>query len=401
MAQPRSSEGAESDPPASAAATPAAKLFSLPRQVLETNHPGNIAGIEAFLAMVVKLAGAQAGAIRALTHDGEYLRLVAAVGTDEDFLQRELLVGVCGVCGDAVRDDDIRASSDDRSCPQLSPCTMRSNGFGHVIAVPLEHKGEPVGVFNLFFGSAEASPSQIKPLLRPIGQLLGLTLENAALERENARAALLAERQTMAADIHDSLAQTLAFARMRLPLLEDAVRAADSERSLRYCNDLAGELSRAHRGLRGLITHFRAGMDARGLKRGLRDVVMRFRESSGVALDFDNQVPDLCLPVEAEVQVFFIVQEALANVRKHAKATRARLAVDKVADGVEILIEDNGCGHISDPAVLRISAIAAASYGLRIMRERAQRFGGRVSFENLPKGGVRVRVFVPDRGVDG
>jgi two-component system nitrate/nitrite sensor histidine kinase NarX len=299
-----------------------------------------------------------------------------------------------------VRDDDIPASSDGAACSQLNPCRVGRTCFRHVIAVPLEYKGEPVGVFNLFFDRAEASPSQIKPLLKPIGQLLGLTLENAALERESARTALLAERQTMAADIHDSLAQTLAFARMRLPLLEDAVRAGDGDRALRYCSDLAGELGCAHKGLRGLITHFRAGMDARGLKRGLRDVVMRFRESSGVELDFDNQVPDLALPVEAEVQVFFIVQEALANVRKHAKATRARLAVDKVDDGVEILIEDNGCGQISDPAVLRISEIAAASYGLRIMRERAQRFGGRVSFENLPKGGARVRLFVPDRGAE-
>lgn len=371
----------------------AGKPFSLPRQVLETNHPGNIAGLDGFLHAVVGLTGAQGGAIRALTHDGEFLRLVAAVGLADEFLQREFLVGVCGVCGDAVRDDDIHASSDFRGCSQLFSAHRKGGCFRHVIAVPLEYKGDPIGIFNLFFDRPDDSHSEIRVLLKPIGQLLGLTLENALLERENTRARLVSERQAMASDIHDSLAQTLAFARMRLPLLEDAIREQDQARGYRYCNELSQELTRAHRGLRELITHFRAGMDGRGLRRALREIVERFRETSGVALEFDNQVPDLKLPSESEVQVFFIVQEALANIRKHARATRARLAVESIRGGVEVIVEDNGCGLLSEPTG---GSGDAGFYGLRIMRERAQRFGGRVAFENLPKGGARVRVFVPE-----
>jgi len=373
------------------------KLFSLPRQVLETNHPGNIAGLDGFLKMVVGLTGAQGGAIRALTHDGEYLRLVAAVGVSEEFFQRELLVGVCGVCGDAVRNDDIHSSSDFRGCSQLFTAHRQGGCFRHVIAVPLEYKDEPVGVFNLFFDHPDDSHSEIKVLLKPIGQLLGLTLENTMLERENSRASLINERQMMATDIHDSLAQTLVFARMRLPLLEDSIREQDQVRAYRYCDELNHELTRAHRALRELITQFRAGMDGRGLRRGLREMVARFRETSGIALEFDNQIPDLKLPGESEVQVFFIVQEALANVRKHAKATRARLAVESVRGGIEVVIEDNGCGLLCEPQMSGNGVAAGGFYGMRMMRERAEHFGGRVAFENLPKGGARVRVFVPDQ----
>jgi two-component system nitrate/nitrite sensor histidine kinase NarX len=355
----------------------------------------SIPGLDGFLRTVVGLAGAQGGAVRALTDDGEYLRLLAAVGVTEDFIQGEFLVGVCGVCGMAIREDDICTASDFRACSRLFDARDQGGCFRHVIAVPLEYKGEPVGVFNLFFECPDETPAEIRVLLKPIGQLLGLTLENSALERQNARANVVNERQMMATDIHDSLAQTLAFARMRLPLLEDAIREQDSVRSYRYCNELNQELSRAHRGLRELITHFRAGMDGRGLRRGLREVVERFRETSGIALEYDNQIPDLKLPGESEVQVFFIVQEALANIRKHAKATRARLAVEAVHDGIEVIVEDNGCGLLTDLSAGRGGVIDNGFYGLRIMRERAQRFGGRVAFENLPKGGARVRVFIP------
>ena len=363
-------------------------------QLPQPGQPG-IAGLDSFLQLMVGLTGAQGGAIRALTHDGEYLRLMAAVGVTDEFLRNELLVGVCGVCGDAVRHDDIRVSSDAQGCVRLlSACAQRGHCFGHVIAVPLEYKDEPVGVFNLFFERPDDTHPQIDVLLKPIGQLLGLTLENSLLERENSRAWLVHERQAMAADIHDSLAQTLAFARMRLPLLEDAIAAQDAVNCRRYCNELDQELKRAHRGVRALITHFSAGADGRGLSCELNEVVERFREASGIALEFDERIPDLPLDGESEVQLFFIVQEALANIRKHAGATRARLAVRSVSDGIEVVIEDNGRGLV--PTAGQAAGAGSGSFGLRIMRERAQRFGGRVTIESLPEGGARVRVFVPE-----
>ncbi|MBS1189521.1 MAG: sensor signal transduction histidine kinase [Rhodocyclaceae bacterium] len=366
-----------------------------PPQAPEDRPEEAAAGLDGFLRSVVCLAGAQGGTIRALTDDGECLRLIAAVGVSEEFLEQERLVYSCGVCGRALRNDEINSASDFRGCSRLFSARRQGSCFRHVIAVPLEYKGRPIGVFNLFFDHTDDLGTEIRVLLKPIGQLLGLTLENSLLERENARASLANERQQMASEIHDSLAQTLAFARMRLPLLEDAIREVDNGRSYRYCNELNQELTRAHRGLRELITHFRAGMDGRGLLRGLREMVERFRETSGITLEFDNQVPDLKLPGEAEVQVFYIVQEAFANIRKHAKATRARLAVDTVRDGIELIVEDNGCGLLDGPPSAAGGGLDTGFYGLRIMQERAQRFDGRVAFENLPKGGARVRIFVP------
>jgi two-component system nitrate/nitrite sensor histidine kinase NarX len=369
------------------------RVFSLPGKVLEANHPGNIAGLEAFLETIVKLAGAQAGVIRSLTHDANTMRMIAAIGLSDEFLERELLVPVCGVCGLAVRDDDIRTASDFRGCSQLFTARRAGSTFRHVIAVPLEYKANPIGVFNLFYDHPEDCPPDIKTLLKPIGQLLGLTLENALLERERSRMAVAAERAAMATDIHDSLAQTLAFGRMRVPLIEDAAKAGDQDRVLRFAGELNRELTLAHGKLRELITHFRAGLDSGGLRRGLHDMAARFRDNTGIALEFDNQIPDLKLAGDAEVQVFFIIQEALANVAKHARATRTRLGVERVSGGIDIVVEDNGSGQFS----VCDAGGKSASFGLTMMRERATRFGGTLAVENLPKGGTRVRIFVPDQ----
>lgn len=381
--------------PSSGGVVDSSRVFSLPSKVLESNHPGNIAGIEAFLETIVKMAGAQAGVIRALTHDANYMRMIAGVGLSDEFLQRELLVGLCGVCGNAVRNDDIHTASDFRGCSQLFTARRSGSIFRHVIAVPLEYKDVPVGVFNLFYDHPEDHRPEIKALLRPIGQLLGLTLENAQLERERSRVALTAERATMAADIHDSLAQTLAFGRMRVPLIEDSVRAGESERALRFCGELNRELTVAHGALRGLITHFRAGLDSGGLRRGLHEVAARFFENSGITLEFENQIPDLKLQGDVEVQVFFIVQEALTNICKHAKATRTRLSVDRIESGIEIIVVDNGVGNFCSPAIG--SQSSKGSFGLTMMHERAHSFGGRLEIETMPKGGTRVRIFVPDQ----
>ena len=87
-------------------------------------------------------------------------------------------------------------------------------------------------------------------ILRSVGELLGLALNNARLEQEHLRATLMSERQMMAAEVHDSLAQSLAFVKMRMPLLHDAMRAHDDARAQQYCDDVRSAVTQAHASLR-------------------------------------------------------------------------------------------------------------------------------------------------------
>ncbi len=363
--------------------------------------------LQAFLGSIVRLAGARAGAVRTLDADGARMRLLASTGLLPDIVARERLVEACGVCGDAMRLDAIHVADTIGRCRRLAGGDDPSTRFEGSVAVPLTFRARTVGVFTLFFAEVGGMRAEVLPLLRPLGHLLGLTLENARLEREQLDARLLSERQAMAGEIHDSLAQSLAFMRMRIPLLADAIRSGSPAQALRYCGDVGDELATTNRRLRELITHFRAGMDAHGLERALEQLALGFRDRTGIDFVLDSTLSDgLGLPADREVQAFHIVREALANVCKHSQATRARVAIERDADALVISVEDDGKGlpesivagfradGASGAGVGIASGLDGTHCGLQIMRERARAIGGSVELENLPDGGARVRLRV-------
>ena len=247
-----------------------------------------------------------------------------------------------------------------------------------------------LGVYNLFFSGTEEPGAEVQGILRSVGELLGLALNNARLERENLRARLTSERQMMAAEVHDSLAQSLAFVKMRLPLLQDAMAAHDDDRARQYCEDVRCAVTQAHASLRGIITHLRSPMDPKGLLHALDGAVETFRRGSGVELEVVNTLPGLALTPEGESQVFHIVQEALSNIARHAAAPRAWLRMGSAGEGLaEILVEDDGAGLPRD------AACGGTHYGMDIMRERARRIEGTLEVGPRPGGGTRVRLVFP------
>jgi len=216
--------------------------------------------------------------------------------------------------------------------------------------------------------------------------------EFGEIGREALRTALANERQMMANEVHDSLAQGLTYMRMRMSLLRDAIRDGDDARAFKYWSDVDSSLTNAHRRLRELITYFRSRMDPQGLLHALQEMTETFLDRTGVALEFANHVRDLDLPVGREVQVFHIVQEALANVCRHANARRARLTLERKDAGYEIVVEDDGIGMAADPAGERGES---GHYGIAIMRERASRLGGELTLDSAPGAGTRVRLYFP------
>lgn len=193
----------------------------------------------------------------------------------------------------------------------------------------------------------------------------------------------------MAAEVHDSIAQQLAFVKMRMPLLHDAMLAHDDARALGYYDDMRSAVTQAHSSLRGLLTDLRAPADPPGIDQMLAACAENFRRSTDARLEIGNELPELRLTEALQTQVVHIVQEALNNVAHHAAAARASLRVAQGADGrVEIVVEDDGVG-------LQPDTRPAGHYGLEIMAERAQRIGGTLEVGARAGGGTRVRLAFP------
>ena len=353
--------------------------------------------LQRFLGTIVELCGATAGAARVLSDDGTRLQLVGAVGLPAEVLEREASVPLdCGVCGDAARSDSIVEATDVGICAEHSSCSYFGSDCTGVLAVPLRHRGRILGVYNLFLGPNQRIGSDTLSLLRSIGELLGLALENARLARASMRATLMNERHLMANEVHDSLAQTLYYMKMRMSLLRKAVAEHDEAGSLKYLADVNDALAGAYTSLRELLTHFRSRMDPQGLLHALTATAQSYYEKTGVELEFENSAPELNLPVEQELQVFHIVSEALANVSRHSDARHARLALGWHDGHYEITIEDDGLGiTVPHPAAKGQRSRNEAHYGISIMRERARRIGGDLQIETRPGGGTRVRLRFP------
>ena len=349
--------------------------------------------LDRFLAPLVRLAGARAGAVRMLSAEGERFELVSTLGLPASLRLAEQLVDRhCGFCGEGVDQGRVVWAGELRACAARTGEAFFGQECRRALTVPLQYGQRVLGIYNLFFDACTEPPEPVLALLRSVGELLGLALEKHRLEAENLRATIAQERQLMAAEVHDAVAQNLTFIKMRLPLLRDAIRDGNQERALAFLDDVRETAQEAHASLREIITHFRTGVDPRGLSTALDALAGRFTLRTGLPLRLDDAVPGLQLPEPGQAEVIHIVQEALANIERHAGASQGWLALAPVEGGVEIRIEDDGVGPLASS---RESEAAATHYGLQIMRERAQRLGGTLRVEPRAGGGTVVRCFLP------
>ena len=386
-------------------------------QTLEALHvlaeiSGNLADEEdldellgRFLGTMIRLAKADAGVVRVLTGDGKHLRMVGSRGLPPALAEKERLVDYdCGQCGVAIEQNRPCFEIDLKGCAEKTGSDYFSGGCKAMVVVPLQNAGRLLGTYNLFLPEAFELPEEVVLLFRSIGEHLGMALENARLKRENLRIVLTSERQMMAAEVHDSLAQTLAYMKMRMAMLNDAIGDQSLERVAQYAGDVGQALDDAYGHLRELLVQFRSRMDPMGLEHALQGLVCGFQERNGISLRYENKITDLRLVPEQESQIFHILQEALANVARHSGATEASLTLEAAGDYYVATVEDNGKGGQGYFAIAnRVSGFQEHPglrdhLGLSIMRERARKIDGRLEVANLPQGGFRVRLSFPPGG---
>lgn len=344
--------------------------------------------LEGFLGAIIKAAGAHAGAVRVLSPDGRELRLVGAVGLPPEVCERESVIGLdCGVCGEAAGNLEI-GLSEASACAQHSSCIFSGADCRYVAAVPIRYRGEQLGVLAVFFAGVQDIPADARQIFQSFAEIIGITLENTRQNRESRRVSQMNERQMMANEIHDSLAQTLVYTRMRMSLLSEALRTHDEQLASECARDVDEALDKGQKTVRELITHFRCRMDPLGLRHALQMLADEFHARTGITLGYANRIADLDLPLEHELQVFYIVREALANIAAHSGATHAKLTVGREEGRYVFTIEDNGSGTCNGIPV-------EGHYGLMIMRERAQRIGGEIVVKSFERLGTIVRLSFP------
>lgn len=352
-----------------------------------------------FLYTMRDIVNAKAGTVRLLT-DANQMELVASIGLDDEVVEQERMVPVqrC-LCGNAVTEGEVLFQQDLTPCNQFVGRPMLHTRGLEMIAVPLQYRGKNLGVYNLFVDKAEfEARDEVRALFTSIGRHLGMAIEKAHLDNEAKRLSIMQERNALAHELHDSLAQTLASLRFQTSMLEDTVESQSVENIRHEIQQIKGGLDEAYTELRELLAHFRAPMNARGLLPALEDLIGSFRKQTGMYVFLQKEWESTRLPANMEMQVLRIVQEALANIRKHSKAHTVRVMLKCVNDDYHVLVEDDGVG-MARPA---FSGHPGEHIGLSIMQERARYLGGDLKIESEEGEGTRVQLSFrhPDPNAD-
>jgi len=260
-----------------------------------------------------------------------------------------------------------------------------------IMTVPMHYQGKNLGLLSFFTPAADtADDEEVHKLLASVGKHLGMAIVNSRLDEKTHNLTLMHERASLAHELHDSLAQSLANLRFQVKLLGDTLDGEDTLQGKRELKRITNSLDGLSTELRELIANFRAPMDERGLLPALENLVDRFGRQSGISAHLHTECLQFKLPAVAEMQVLGIVREALTNARKHSRAKTVRLLVSCVGGGhYTILVEDDGVGTAA-PA--DETDHPGEHVGLLIMEERAKRLGGALRIESEPGEGTRVEL---------
>jgi two-component system nitrate/nitrite sensor histidine kinase NarX len=342
-----------------------------------------------FVRQIRGVAKADAAAVRWSDEGNQRYLLLASDNLPQSMVEANNCIdtGAC-YCGQA------RAHAAIRVFPILAspPAPMdhcRRSGFHTLISVPVKLQERVLGEIDLFYRAEVRLDPEEHDLLDTLASHLASAMESlraAALERE---AAVAQERSLLAQELHDSIAQSLAFLKIQAQLLRDAMRRDDTPAMERVLGELDAGVRESYADVRELLVHFRTRTSEEDIEPALRTTLSKFEHQTGLPARLEMEGHGVALAPDVQVQVLHIIQEALSNVRKHSHAREVTLRVSS-GPSWRFEVHDDGRGFAADGASANETRV-----GLRIIQERAERIGAIVRVVSAPGAGCSVVLELP------
>lgn len=252
------------------------------------------------------------------------------------------------------------------------------------LGVPLSTATRRLGMLVVVRPAGDEFSAHDMRLLEALGNQASVLLERSLLYEEVAAGAIVEERSRLAREIHDGLAQHLAFLKMRVSWLQRSNAPIETKQ----LKDIESVLETALIEARHAITTLRADVQSTTTHEAIQGYAEEFGQVAGlrVAVEGAEDMPEV--GPKARVELLRVVQETLNNIRKHAQATEVTVSMSHDDSGVEVSVRDNGHGFQVDQTL-------EGHFGLQIMSERAQSVNGRFEVVSTPGTGTLVRIWVP------
>lgn len=258
------------------------------------------------------------------------------------------------------------------------------------LSSPLQRGGQTIGLLAVGVGTPRGFDADEVETLASLANQATIALEHARLEARLRELAVIDERERIARELHDGIAQVLGYVNTKSQAVDGFLARGRVDEARTQVAELGAAARAVYVDVREAILGLRSPIEpGQGLGAAVEAHARRVAQASQFRLDVSipPDARDLRLEPETEAQVYRIVQEALTNVRKHAAAGRVRVSMSVAGGRLDLRIADDGRG------------LAAAAgppdvphYGLRSMRERAATVGAKLEVEDQGAGGVCVRL---------
>ncbi len=347
------------------------------------------------LTHVSRLLGLRTGWVWLLSEGDAQPYLAATLNLPPglaDFPRR--MEGWC-YCLDTFRDGDLNGAANVNvvTCTRLKALVDGADGLRYHASIPLyAPEKKKIGVLNVASTDWRKLSEADLRLLHTIGDLLSIAIERGRLIARSTQFGAVEERNRLAREIHDTLAQGLTAIALQLESADALLEADPEANRAREAVRRALELARANleEARRSVLDLRAATLEGRSLAQALRALVRDYARSEKPRLRFSVIGANVPLPQRIEVGVYRIAQEALTNALRHSGAETIAIRLTVTPQLVRCAVTDDGRGF--DPA-----ALPAGRYGLVGLSERAKLLGGALRIASGPASGTCVEIKVPLR----
>lgn len=348
--------------------------------------------LQAALSQVAELLDLRTGWVWLLHEESGQSYLAAAQNLPPALAEAPWrMEGTC-YCLDTFRAGDLAGAANVNvvTCSRLKYLMDGTGGLRYHASIPLYGHGRQLGVLNVASADWRELSADDLQLLYTIGDLLSMAVERARLFERSADLGALQERNRLARELHDTLAQSLTAIALQLESADVLLEAGAPAGAISAAVRRALELSRASldEARRSVLDLRAAPLESHTLAEALAALVAAVNSPEGLHASFEATGAAQPLPARVEVGLFRIAQEALNNVVQHARARRCRVLLTTTPDQARLLVADDGAGF--DPG-----QVVAGRFGLLGLNERARLLQGELRLETSPGEGTCVEVVVP------
>ena len=343
------------------------------------------------LALLIAHFKVEAGEIFLLEEDGETLRLVLHRGeAAEAFWTRSRYKIGEGMVGQAAQTKEPVVSTHLEDDERVTRQAVVEAGFKQIACIPLTAHGEVVGVLTIATRSRKAISKNELQLLVPVAAGAGTAIENARLHANARRVAVLEERERFGMDLHDGVIQSIYGVGLALENARHLLRE-EPQTAENYLQKAMEDLNRTIRDIRNYILDLRPRqLRGESLIEGLGRLISEFRQNTKIEISLAGPKDLLSdLPQINAMALFHICQEALANIAKHANASKVTIDLWTTSDRALLEVHDDGQGFDLDKANKTVG------HGLANMQTRVTNVGGDVDIISAPGEGTTILAWVP------